>query len=73
MKKDNDIRSVVTINENAKPNILTLKKTFHVVYHKKKEDYFASGINIQSESFEQLFEEFRKLNLGIIYNVTEKK
>jgi len=73
MKENNDIRSVFTINKNSKPNILTLKKTFHVVYHKKKEDYFASGINMESDSYEEVFEKFEKMNLGIIYNVTEKK
>lgn len=66
MKENNDIRSVFTINENAKQNILTLKKTF-------KEDYFASGINMESDSYEEVFEKFEKMNLGIIYNITEKK
>ena len=73
MENNNNIRSVFTINENAKPNILSEKVSVHVVYFENDTDCYSKGMNVISTSFSNACKKFEKMNIGRIFNATDNK
>ena len=72
-QEQNNSRSVITINPNAKPNILKEKITLHVLYFTDETEVHSKGLDITATSWETCIRKFNKMKLGKAVMMVEKE